>query len=126
MNGKRGKGKDWYALAPHPGAILRQDIIFAENMTLKQAAHELGVKPVKLSRIVSGKAPVTLEMALRLERWREAMPAERWLRLQLEYDLGHADALRDKVGREVSAHQAGGITEDCADGTLGQDKTKTG
>ncbi|GGP19252.1 HigA family addiction module antitoxin [Silvimonas iriomotensis] len=76
---------------PHPGEALREDILPALDLTVSQAAIELGVTRAALSRILHGHAGISTEMALRLESWLggpDAGPsAESWLRAQMAYDL---------------------------------------
>jgi addiction module HigA family antidote len=85
-------------MAPvHPGAILREDVIPSLGITVAAAADELGLSRQTLHRILSEKAPITTETALRLGQWC-GNGAELWLRMQATYDLYHtarriADAL---------------------------------
>ncbi len=53
---------------PHPGEIIREEIIKALGLTVTGAAEILGVRRATLSDITNGKASVTAEMALRLEK----------------------------------------------------------
>src|SRR5258708_35743667 len=50
----------------HPGEILREDVLPALKMSVKDAAAELGVSRQMLHSILNGTASVTPEMALRL------------------------------------------------------------
>lgn len=74
---------------PHPGEILKEDVLPALGLTVTQAAEQLGVACVTLSRLVNGHAAVSVDMAIRLSQWLGG-GAEKWLRLQLQYDLWHA------------------------------------
>lgn len=74
---------------PHPGETLKEDILPALGLTVTQAAEQLGVARVTLSRVVNGHAAVSADMAIRLAQWLGG-GAEKWLRLQLQYDLWHA------------------------------------
>ncbi|MEF8768421.1 MAG: HigA family addiction module antitoxin [Candidatus Accumulibacter phosphatis] len=51
----------------HPGEVLREWL--PEDMTVTQAAKELQVSRVTLSKVLNGKAGVTAGMALRLSAW---------------------------------------------------------
>ena len=53
---------------PHPGEIIREEIIKALGLTVTGAAEILGVRRATLSYVTNGKASVTAEMALRLEK----------------------------------------------------------
>ena len=74
---------------PHPGEILKEDVLLALGLTVTQAAEQLGVARVTLSRVINGHAAVSADMAIRLAQWLGG-GAEKWLRLQLQYDLWHA------------------------------------
>ena len=74
---------------PHPGEILKEDVLPALGLTVTQAAEQLGVARVTLSRVINGHAAVSADMAIRLAQWLGG-GAEKWLRLQLQYDLWHA------------------------------------
>lgn len=75
---------------PHPGEILREDVLPSLGLTVTQAAEQLGVARVTLSRMINGRAAISAEMAIRLSQWLGGS-AESWLRAQLQYDLWHAE-----------------------------------
>lgn len=75
---------------PHPGETLREDVLPALGLTVTQAAAELGVNRVTLSRILNGKAGISVDFARRLEAWLEPS-AESWLKGQMAYDLWQAE-----------------------------------
>jgi addiction module HigA family antidote len=75
---------------PHPGEILREDILPALGLNVMQAAEQLGVARVTLSRMINGRAAISTDMAIRLAQWLGGS-AETWLRAQLQYDLWHAE-----------------------------------
>ena len=75
---------------PHPGETLKEDVLPAHGLTVTQAAEQLGVARVTLSRMINGRAAISAEMAIRLAQWLGGS-AEIWLRLQLQYDLWHAE-----------------------------------
>src|SRR5215469_11447065 len=52
----------------HPGLLLRCDVLPALKLSVSQAARELGIARQTLHRILAGVAPITTEMAVRLER----------------------------------------------------------
>lgn len=53
---------------PHPGEIVREDVIAAVGLNLTRAAAILGVRRATLSDLCNGKAALTADMALRLEK----------------------------------------------------------
>ncbi len=82
---------------PHPGETLREDVLPALGLSVTQAAAELGINRVTLSRVLNGKAGISIDLALRLESWLDGPSAESWLKGQLAYDLWHAEAHRPMV-----------------------------
>lgn len=78
---------------PHPGETLRDDVLPALGLSVTDAALQLGVTRAALSRVLNGRAAVSPEMALRLERWLGVDNGGRagvWLGMQAAYDLWHA------------------------------------
>lgn len=82
---------------PHPGETLRVDVLPALGLTVTQAAEELGINRVTLSRVLNGKAGISIDLALRLEAWLDGPTAENWLKGQLAYDLWQAEQHRPVV-----------------------------
>lgn len=74
---------------PHPGQALKEDVLPALNISVTDAAEQLEVSRVALSRVLNGKAAISAEMAIRLSQWLGGS-AEIWLREQMQYDLWHA------------------------------------
>ncbi len=72
----------------HPGEVLREWL--PENMTVTQAAKELQISRVTLSKVLNGKAGITATMALRLSVWLGTTP-ETWLEMQTQWDLWQAE-----------------------------------
>ncbi len=66
---------------PHPGAILREDVLPHLRMTQKDYADRLGVPGPTVSDVIHEKRPVTPDMAMRLGRLLGNGP-EIWLRIQ--------------------------------------------
>jgi addiction module HigA family antidote len=87
----------------HPGAILRDDVLPALNLSVSEAARQLRVTRQTLHRVLAGKSGVSPEMAVRLGRFCGNGPAL-WLRLQQSFDLWHAERrLRDELDK-IPAH----------------------
>jgi addiction module HigA family antidote len=74
---------------PHPGEIIKEDVLKAESIKVTEAARQLGVSRVALSRLLNGKAGVSVDMAIRLGQWLGTRP-EVWLRMQDACDLWQA------------------------------------
>lgn len=72
----------------HPGEILREWI--PEGMTVTDAAEQLGISRVMLSKILNGNAGISADMALRLSAWLGTTP-EVWLDMQSAWDLWQAE-----------------------------------
>lgn len=70
----------------HPGELLREDVVPALRRTRAEIARLLGVSRQTLHAILTERAPVTPEMALRLGKLCGNGP-ELWLSLQARYDL---------------------------------------
>jgi antitoxin HigA-1 len=73
----------------HPGLIIRDDVLPDLQLSVNEAAEQLGVSRVTLSRVINGRSAITAEMALRVGKWVGNGP-EIWLRMQGQYDLWQA------------------------------------
>ncbi len=71
---------------PHPGEVLREEILKPLGLTVTMSARLLGISRKSLSKIVNGQGGITPEMAIRLEMAFK-LSAESWLRHQAMYDL---------------------------------------
>lgn len=71
---------------PHPGELLREDVVKELNLTVSDAAARLGVARVTLSRVLHGHAAISPNLAIRLER-AGVGTARAWLAMQVNYDL---------------------------------------
>lgn len=72
---------------PHPGSLLREDVLPALGLTVSEAAAQLGVSRAALSRLINERAAISPEMAARLEQWTPGPSALGWLQMQLDFDL---------------------------------------
>ena len=75
---------------PHPGLTLRYDVLPALGLTVTQAAQQLGVSRITLSRVLHGHAAISPEMAVRIEAWlgkERGGNAQIWLAEQAAYDM---------------------------------------
>ena len=70
----------------HPGSILRGGYLEPLDLNVSEAARLLGVSRQLLHRLLSGRARISAEMAVRLSKAFGTTP-ELWLRLQMNYDL---------------------------------------
>jgi addiction module HigA family antidote len=84
---------------PHPGSLLRIDILPALGIPVAEAARELGVSRQLLHGILAEKYPVSAETAVRLGKWC-GNGAHLWIALQRDFDLWQAQR---KLGAAISA-----------------------
>ena len=73
----------------HPGALLRDEVLPALRLTVKETAAKLGVSRQTLHAILSEKSAITPHMAVRLGKFCGNGP-ELWLRMQMAHDLWQA------------------------------------
>nr|WP_076387758.1 HigA family addiction module antitoxin [Vaginimicrobium propionicum] len=73
----------------YPGAVIREDFLDELGISVTRASQKLGVSRVTLSRVLSGKAALTPNLALRLEL-AGIGNARLWLDMQTAYDLSQA------------------------------------
>ncbi|HWY21595.1 MAG TPA: HigA family addiction module antitoxin [Candidatus Acidoferrum sp.] len=71
---------------PHPGDLIRTELIEALGLTVSKAAEILQVRRATLSDLLHGKAALTPEMALRIEK-AFGPDMDHLLRMQLAYDV---------------------------------------
>ncbi|MBX3177525.1 MAG: HigA family addiction module antidote protein [Candidatus Hydrogenedentes bacterium] len=81
---------------PHPGEVIKHDCLDELGLNVTDGAKVLGVTRNTLSRIINGRAGISAEMAIRLEKagWSNA---DMWLRLQAAYDLAEARKHEDEI-----------------------------
>ncbi|EPW2974734.1 TPA: HigA family addiction module antidote protein [Pseudomonas aeruginosa] len=71
---------------PHPGEALREDVLPAVHMGVRALARHLGYSPRKLRTVVQARAPLTADLAHRLEQ-AGLGSARLYLAEQYAYDL---------------------------------------
>jgi addiction module HigA family antidote len=71
---------------PHPGDLIRTEILEALDLNISKAASILKVRRATLSDLLRGKASLTPEMALRIEK-AFGPDMNHLLRMQLAYDV---------------------------------------
>lgn len=92
----------------HPGRIVRNACLEPLGLSVTKSAEILGVSRPALSNLVNGKAAISPEMAIRLEK-AFGSTADTWLRMQAAYDLAearkHEKEIRvNRVPREATTH----------------------
>jgi antitoxin HigA-1 len=71
---------------PHPGDLIRTEIIEALGLNVSKAAEILRVRRATLSDLLHGKTALTPDMALRIEK-AFGPDMDHLLRMQLAYDV---------------------------------------
>ena len=71
---------------PHPGDFVRTEIVEAAGMTVTAAAKALQVSRPALSSLLNGKADLSGEMALRIEK-AFGVKMDTLMRMQSAYDI---------------------------------------
>lgn len=74
---------------PHPGEILREDVLPSLGLTVTQLAEHLGYSRGHLSTVLNGHAAIKADLALRLEL-AGLSTGRQWLAMQANYDLWQA------------------------------------
>ena len=70
----------------HPGEILLEEFMRPMGITGRQIAADIDVSPSRITEIVHGTRPISVDTALRLGLF-FSMDPRFWINLQSEYDL---------------------------------------
>jgi len=81
---------------PHPGLSVRYDCLEPLGLSVAEAAQKLDVDYRELSDIVNGRASISPEMAIRLDK-AFGGGAATWHRMQAAYDLAQAMQKADEI-----------------------------
>jgi addiction module HigA family antidote len=83
----------------HPGALLREDVLPAMDMTVAEFARGIGLSRQSVHKILAERKGITPEVALRIGKFVGNGPGI-WLSMQQNYDLWHArQAMADTLDR---------------------------
>ena len=82
---------------PHPGDLIRTEIIEALGLTVSKTAEILKVRRATLSDLLHGKAALTPGMALRIEK-AFGPDMDHLLRMQLAYDVAKTRQESKNIG----------------------------
>ncbi|MGQ0835644.1 MAG: HigA family addiction module antitoxin [Gammaproteobacteria bacterium] len=82
----------------HPGAVLREDVLPAIEMTQTEFAERLQVSRLTVSELLHEKRALTPDMAARIARLLSTTP-ESWLRMQAAVDLWEIRQDRSRLAR---------------------------
>ena len=86
---------------PHPGLSILHDCLEPLNMTISEGARRLGVSRKQLSKIVNGRAGISADMAIRLDKVFGG-GASTWFHMQAAYDLAKEQA---SANRPADVHE---------------------
>ena len=89
---------------PHPGEIIREDVLAPLGLSVAKTATLIGVRRATLSDVLNGHASLSADMALRLEK-AFGVSMDLLLKMQAGYDAAQARLTesRIKVKRYVAA-----------------------
>lgn len=87
---------------PHPGELLRADVLSPLGISVTDAAGRLGMSRIALSRVLNGRAGISSDLAIRLEL-AGASTARFWMALQANYELSRAIEKRRPPVRPLQA-----------------------
>ena len=70
----------------HPGEILREEVIYANEITVTDAAKMLGISRQSLNKIIHEKSDITPEMSFRIAQVFGGA-ADIWANMQTKFNL---------------------------------------
>ncbi len=82
---------------PHPGNIVKRALIDGTGLTVTEAAKQLGVGRITLSKLINCKSGISAEMSVRLSMALNTS-SEMWANMQTMYDLWQAELKRKTLG----------------------------
>lgn len=86
---------------PHPGELIRTEIIEASGLNISEAADILKVRRATLSDLLNGKSTLSPDMALRIEK-AFGTDMDHLLRMQVAYDVAQ---LRQRKDIDIKRYQ---------------------
>jgi len=90
---------------PHPGELLREDVLMPLGIEVTDAAQRLGLSRTSLSRVLTGHAVISADLALRLER-AGVSTAHFWMNLQSNYALWQAESRKQPTVKPLQPKAA--------------------
>ena len=85
----------------HPGEILQEEFLAPLGISQNRLAQDIGVPPMRISKIVRGERGISADTALRLARYL-GMSVEFWTGIQTHYEVEVAKMnLGDRLATEV-------------------------
>ncbi len=74
----------------HPGVIIKEDVLKPLNLTITDAAKDLGVTRKALSELINERSALSPDMAVRIARATKTSP-ESWMNMQQKLDLWESE-----------------------------------
>ena len=74
----------------HPGLIIKEDVLKHLNLTVTDAAKDLGVTRKTLSELINERSSLSPDMAVRIARATKTSP-ESWMNMQQKLDLWESE-----------------------------------
>src|SRR3989442_15079538 len=90
----------------HPGQFIRMEVIEPLDLSVTKAAEVLGVTRPALSALLNGRAALSPDMALRIEK-AFGPKMDTLLRMQLAYEIAEARQKEARVKVKRYASEAG-------------------
>ena len=84
--------------ATHPGTLIKDELEVRDDITQKDLAMLLGVKPSFLNEIIKGKRPITADIAILLEKTLD-IPADYWMKFQSQYEIDLAKIKEKNINK---------------------------
>ena len=81
---------------PHPGDFIRTEIVGPAGLSVDAAAKVLGVSRPTLSKLLNGRASLSGDMALRLEK-AFGVSMDTLMRMQAAYDIAQTRRRAGKI-----------------------------
>ena len=94
------KPRDKNRKPTHGGAILREDMLPALNITQGELAVKLGVSRRTISEILHEKRPITANMAIRIAKFTNTTP-QSWLNMQQSLDIWQLQQTNAKAYAQI-------------------------
>lgn len=88
---------------PHPGETLLEDVLPSLGISIAELARRLGFARETLSRVLHGRAPISPDLAVRLEM-AGIGTARTWLGVQADYDIWQAQQRQQPHIERFAAH----------------------
>ena len=85
---------------PHPGALIREDVLKPRGLTVTEAADMLGVSRSNLSLLLNQRIDLSPEMALKLEA-AFGLEAEMLMGMQTDHNMTRARARQAEITAKV-------------------------